>query len=64
VTVSLFQISTEPPLVAGVRFEGGQGKHVKMGPQQIFPRWFTLLLQALLIFGVFSLIYFIIRAFV
>lgn len=61
VTISLFQTAMEPPVVTSVRWCGGQGKLVQMGPQQIRPRWFIMLLTALLLLGFFSFWYFLFR---
>lgn len=62
VTISLFTTGQPPPDVYGVRFRGGQTRQVPMGPMQIYSRSTVLILQGLILFGAFSLIYFAIRA--
>jgi hypothetical protein len=63
VTISIFQTNVEPSNVANVRWRGGVGKKVPMGPQQIFPSWYLSILRAILLFGVFSFFYFMSRIF-
>jgi len=61
VTISMFQTATQPPMLTNVRWKGGVGKRVPMGPRQIFPRWFSLFLQCLILLGFFSFWYFLFR---
>ena len=59
--ISIFQTVNEPPTVNNVRWKGGVGKQVPMGPQQILSRWLVLVIQSFLLFGFFSFWYFLIR---
>lgn len=59
--VSLLNVDAEIPIVTNVRWEGGQAKERPMAPQQVLPKWARALVAALLLVGVFSLIYFAFR---
>lgn len=61
VTISMFQTAVAPPDVTNVRWHGGVGKQLPMGPQQIYPRWFIAVLRGFLMFGFFSFWYFVFR---
>lgn len=63
VAISIFQTHTEPSNIANVRWCGGVGKKVPMGPQQIWPRWYLSILRTVLLFGFFSFFYFVSRIF-
>src|SRR5579884_312095 len=63
ITLSIFQTGSESLSVANVRWHGGVGKRRPMGPQQIFPRWWNVVVQGFILFGFFSLVYFLIRIF-
>ncbi|MDB5734393.1 MAG: hypothetical protein JWN16_1030 [Alphaproteobacteria bacterium] len=62
-TIMIMQTASDPPMVTNVRWKGGVGRQVVMGPQQLFPRWFTTVLRVLIWFGLFSLFYFLARPF-
>ena len=62
-TISIFQAHTSPADFINIRWKGGVGKQIPMGPQQLFPRWFQLTVVTLLYIGVFSSLYFISRLF-
>jgi hypothetical protein len=49
------------PEVINVRWRGGQGKLINIGPQQLFPKWFNLTIFGLLVLGVITAIYIPIR---
>jgi hypothetical protein len=61
VTISIFQTNIEPLSTANVRWQGGVGKQVPMGPRQLFPKWWSITLQGFVLFGFFSFFYFMAR---
>jgi hypothetical protein len=61
VTLSIFQLGSEPVGIANVRWRGGVGKRRPMGPQQIFPMWWIVIARILVAVGLFSIIYFLSR---
>ena len=62
-TITIMQTVNPPPQVTNVRWRGGVGRQVIMGPRQIFPGWLISLLRVLVWFGLFSAIYFVGRLF-
>jgi hypothetical protein len=63
VTISIFQTGSAFPNVVNVRWRGGVGREVPMGPMQIWPRWYLRILLILILIGVFAIFYFIVRVF-
>lgn len=61
VTISMFQPAVQLPLVTNVRWSGGMGKQVPMGPHQLHPAWLLNTVRAIVVFGLFSILYFLFR---
>ncbi|WP_312946328.1 hypothetical protein [Agrobacterium sp.] len=57
-TVSMIDTINDLPMVVGVRWHGGTGKNVEMGPQRIFPTWVNVVVAILLFAGTISILYF------
>lgn len=57
-TVSMIDTINDLPAVINVRWNGGLGKMVRMGPQRVFPIWFNYLILILLFISIFSIIFF------
>jgi hypothetical protein len=60
-TVSMLNVAAETSVVTNVRWNGGIGRQLPMAPQQAFSRRRIRLLGSLMLFGVFSLLYFMAR---
>ncbi|MFT4002885.1 MAG: hypothetical protein QM684_21840 [Rhizobium sp.] len=60
-TISMIDTINDLPAVLNVRWLGGRGKSVTMGPQRIFPLWFNLTLLAFLFSGVVSILYLLLQ---
>jgi hypothetical protein len=60
-TISMLQVGIDTPLVTNVRWNGGVGRQRQMAPQQVLPRWVQVTILGVLAFGVFSILYFLIR---
>ena len=63
-TLSMFNITLDTPPVTNVRWSGGVGQQRPMAPQQVLKPWQRRLGLALVLFGVFSLLYFLVRGLV
>ena len=61
VAISIFQTANPPPEVVNVRWRGGVGTQLPMGPMRIWPRWYLRLLATFILMGVFAVFYFIVR---
>lgn len=61
VLVQLLSYKT-PPVFNNVRWKHGQGKWVTIQPQCVLPKWLLVLLNALVLIGVGTIVYFLIRA--
>jgi hypothetical protein len=59
--ISMLQVGAETPLVTNVRWSGGVGQKLPMAPQRAFPRWVVHALRGLLLFALFSIVYFLSR---
>lgn len=57
-TLSMIDTLNDIPAVLNVRWSGGRGVLVAMGPQRIFPRAFELTIVSLLFIGIVSILYF------
>lgn len=57
-TVSMIDTINDLPAVINVRWNGGLGRMVRMGPQRVFPLWFNYLILALLFISLVSIIFF------
>lgn len=60
-TISMLQTAVETPLVTNVRWTGGVGKQRAMAPQQVYPKSVLIAVQLVILFGVFSMLYFLLR---
>lgn len=56
-TLSMIDTINELPIVLNVRWLGGRGKKVSMGPQRLFPMWFNWTALALIFAGIVSILY-------
>jgi hypothetical protein len=61
VTISIFQTGNAFPDAVNVRWLGGVGRQLPMGPMRIWPRWILRLFATLMLIGVFAVFYFIVR---
>lgn len=61
VVVQLLSYKT-PPVFSNVRWKNGQAKWVQIQPQRVLPKWLLVLLNALILIGIGTIIYFLIRA--
>jgi len=60
-TVSVFQVTTQPPLMTNLRWRGGVGRQRLMAPQQVLPPWFLNLIRFVFLIGVFAVFYLLVR---
>jgi hypothetical protein len=60
-TISMLQTVVVPPLVTNVRWAGGVSEQRPMQPSEVLPRWKQIALQAVLLFGVFSILFLVIH---
>jgi hypothetical protein len=60
-TISMLQTVVEPPIVTNVRWAGGIAEQRPMQPTEILPRWKSVALQAVLLIGVFSILFLVIH---
>lgn len=61
-TVSMLDTIGDLPSLLSARSKSGLGKLINMGPQQVFPRWLSLVLWAFIFFGFSSLVWFLVSA--
>jgi hypothetical protein len=59
--LSVFDSRIELPLIMAVRWKGGVAKHVRLGPRQIFPRWFERVIVVVLCVGALTIIFLVLR---
>jgi hypothetical protein len=57
----MLQTAMDTPLVTNVRWNGGQAQQRPMAPQQVYSKWLTAAVRIVLLFGVFSFFYFMVR---
>ncbi len=60
-TISMIDTINDLPGVINVRWKGGLGKIVKMGPQRVFPIWFNYFVLLLLFISLVSIMFFILQ---
>jgi hypothetical protein len=60
-TISLFQITNQPPMTTNVRWSGGVGEQRQMAPQQVVSRARLNILGFLILMGFFAIFYFVVR---
>jgi hypothetical protein len=51
-----------PPVMKNVRWKHGQAKWVQIQPQRVFPRWLIAAVNALMLIGLGSIVYWLLRA--
>lgn len=62
-TISMLDTIGDLPVLLMARSKSGLGKQINMGPQQIFPRWVSMVLWAFIFFGFSSMLWFAIQPF-
>lgn len=63
-TLSMIDTVEDLPAVLSTRSKSGLGKAIPMAPQRLFPRWVSVALLALVLFGFSSLVWFLVQPFV
>lgn len=60
-TVSMIDTINDLPRIISVRWRGGVGKNVQMGPQRIFPKHINLMILFIMFVGIVSILFIILR---
>ncbi|MEQ1405632.1 hypothetical protein ABK249_11875 [Neorhizobium sp. Rsf11] len=61
-TISILDTFNELPIVLAVRWKEGLGKEIRMGPNQVHPRWVLLGLWLILLVGATAIFFGILQA--
>jgi len=57
----LLHLNNDMPHLVNVRFDGAQGKHIRVAPNRIFPRSINIIIGLSMLVGVFTLVYWGVR---
>jgi hypothetical protein len=60
-TISMIDTFRELPIVCNARWKAGLGRHIAMGPQQLWPSAVRYLVLALLLIGITTILYIILQ---
>jgi hypothetical protein len=50
-----------PPVISNVRWKHGKGKWVQIQPRRVYPKWFQVLMNSLVLVGIGTIVYLVIQ---